>query len=269
MATKFQIKRTSISGRTPNTADPANTSYIASGELAINLTDEKLYSSNGTVAFEIGANLANLRVSNTITVGNSTVNTTVNSSVVTTTNVVATNLSGNGASVTSVNAATVGGNTASTLRTYSDTVAATAFSNAAARADSAYSNATVFASNADNISSGTLNTARLPATVNVTTVINVGANVNANTSALQIGNSTVNTTVNSSVLSTTNVIATNLSGNGALVTSVNAATVGGNTASVGVGDGHKISALDEASQVFGGLSREPYEGIGRSAAGYG
>lgn len=55
MATKFQIKRTSIGGRTPNTADPANTSYIAAGELALNLTDKKLFSSNGTSHFEIGA----------------------------------------------------------------------------------------------------------------------------------------------------------------------------------------------------------------------
>ena len=110
-----------------------------------------------------------------------------------TANVVTANgFTGNGTNITSVNAATVGGNTASTLRSYSDTVAATAFSNAAARADSAYSNAVSYASNADNISSGTLNTARLPATVNVSTVVNVGANLNINTSSVQIGNSTAN-----------------------------------------------------------------------------
>jgi len=62
MATKFQIKRTSVSGRTPNTADPANTSYISAGELAVNLTDEKLFSSNGTVSFEVGSNLTSLAV---------------------------------------------------------------------------------------------------------------------------------------------------------------------------------------------------------------
>jgi len=55
MATKFQIKRTSISGRTPNTTNAANTSYIAAGELALNLTDKKLYSSDGTAYFEVGA----------------------------------------------------------------------------------------------------------------------------------------------------------------------------------------------------------------------
>lgn len=55
MATKFQIKRSSVSGRTPNTTNSANSSYIAAGELALNLTDKKMYSSNGTNYFEIGS----------------------------------------------------------------------------------------------------------------------------------------------------------------------------------------------------------------------
>lgn len=63
MANKFQIKRTTVSGRTPNTTNVANTAYIDAGELAINLTDEKVFSSNGTAYFEVGANLANLSVS--------------------------------------------------------------------------------------------------------------------------------------------------------------------------------------------------------------
>jgi hypothetical protein len=41
--------------------------------------------------------------------------------------------------------------------------------------------------NATNISSGTLDTARLPATVNVSTAINVGSNVNVNTSTINVG----------------------------------------------------------------------------------
>lgn len=89
MATKFQIKRTSVSGRTPNTADPANTSYISAGELALNLTDKKLYSSNGTVAFEVGANLTDINISNLATFGNSSVNTTINSSSIVVTKIVA------------------------------------------------------------------------------------------------------------------------------------------------------------------------------------
>jgi hypothetical protein len=66
MANKIVIKRTSSTGVLPNTTNSANTSYIAAGELAINLTDKKMVSSNGSATFEIGANLTNLFVSNTI-----------------------------------------------------------------------------------------------------------------------------------------------------------------------------------------------------------
>ena len=62
MANLFQVKRTTVSGRTPNTSDPANTQYIDTGELALNLTDGKMFSSNGSVQFEVGANLNSLRV---------------------------------------------------------------------------------------------------------------------------------------------------------------------------------------------------------------
>ena len=62
MANKIQIKRTSTSGLLPNTTNSSNSSYIDAGELAINLTDKKLLSSNGSVTFEVGANLTNLSV---------------------------------------------------------------------------------------------------------------------------------------------------------------------------------------------------------------
>jgi hypothetical protein len=74
------IRRTAVSGRVPNTTNSANTQYISTGELALNLTDNKLFSSNGSAAFEVGSNLTSLTVGNTIFLGNSTVNTTVNSS---------------------------------------------------------------------------------------------------------------------------------------------------------------------------------------------
>lgn len=60
---KIQIKRTSVTGRTPNTTTSANGSFIDTGELALNLTDGKMFSSNGSVFFEVGANLTNLTVS--------------------------------------------------------------------------------------------------------------------------------------------------------------------------------------------------------------
>jgi hypothetical protein len=62
MPNRFQIKRTTTSGLLPNVSNVANTSYIAAGELAINLTDRKLLSSNGSATFEIGANLASMVV---------------------------------------------------------------------------------------------------------------------------------------------------------------------------------------------------------------
>lgn len=58
----IKIKRTSVAGRVPNTAG------LTAGELAVNMTDRILYSSNGTFVFEIGANNTNAWVSNTITI---------------------------------------------------------------------------------------------------------------------------------------------------------------------------------------------------------
>ena len=97
--TKIQIKRTTVSGRTPNTTNAANTQYIAAGELALNLTDGILYSSNGTGLITIGAtqstittnsvvsntvsantvSATNVTITNGISVGNSTVNSSINS----------------------------------------------------------------------------------------------------------------------------------------------------------------------------------------------
>ena len=61
-------KRTFVSGRLPST-DPANTRYIRPGELSINLTDKKAFSSNGSVLFEIGSNLQTLSVTSLIANG--------------------------------------------------------------------------------------------------------------------------------------------------------------------------------------------------------
>jgi len=69
MANKFQIKRTSVSGRTPNTTNVSNTSYIDAGELAVNLVDHKLFTSNGSAYFEVGSNLSTLTVSSIVANG--------------------------------------------------------------------------------------------------------------------------------------------------------------------------------------------------------
>jgi len=48
MATTGKIERTDVPGAVPNVTDPSNTSYIEPGALFINVTDQVLYSSNGT-----------------------------------------------------------------------------------------------------------------------------------------------------------------------------------------------------------------------------
>ena len=71
--TTFKLRRSSVAGKSPNT------STLSIGELAINLTDRKLYSSDGTNIFETGSNLTSLAVFSSIVIGNSTVNSYANS----------------------------------------------------------------------------------------------------------------------------------------------------------------------------------------------
>ena len=56
----IQVKRTSVSGRAANTTTLPNP-----GELALNMTDGIMYSTNGSSVFEIGANLTSLSVTGT------------------------------------------------------------------------------------------------------------------------------------------------------------------------------------------------------------
>ena len=66
----FQVKRTTVSGRTPNTTGSyaTNTQYIAAGEFALNMADGILYSSNGTTVITVGANLVNQNITGNLTV---------------------------------------------------------------------------------------------------------------------------------------------------------------------------------------------------------
>lgn len=65
MASVVKIKRSSVQGKAPTTSN------LETGELALNLRDQKLFSSNGSVVFEIGANNASSHIG-TLTVGNTT-----------------------------------------------------------------------------------------------------------------------------------------------------------------------------------------------------
>ena len=59
----FQIKRTSVSGRAAN-----STTLTRPGELALNMADGILYSTNGTSIFEVGANNTNSRITGNATI---------------------------------------------------------------------------------------------------------------------------------------------------------------------------------------------------------
>jgi hypothetical protein len=65
MASVVKIKRSSVQGKKPTTSD------IVSGELALNTRDGKMFSSDGTAVFEVGANLHSLSVgTGGLTIGN-------------------------------------------------------------------------------------------------------------------------------------------------------------------------------------------------------
>jgi hypothetical protein len=68
---QFYVKRTSTTGRQPNTTGSyaTNSQYISAGELALNMTDQILYTSDGTNLITVGANVVNKRVT-----GNATIN---------------------------------------------------------------------------------------------------------------------------------------------------------------------------------------------------
>lgn len=65
----IQVKRTSVSGRAANSTTLPNP-----GELALNMTDGILYSTNGSAVFEIGANNTNAKVTGTLTVNSVSAN---------------------------------------------------------------------------------------------------------------------------------------------------------------------------------------------------
>lgn len=76
MTTRYQLKRSTVSGVAPTTGD------IQPGELAVNLADRKLFTANSTSVFELGSNLTSLSVGNstTVQISNST-GTFVNGSI--------------------------------------------------------------------------------------------------------------------------------------------------------------------------------------------
>jgi len=66
---RIQVKRTTVPGRVPNTTNSSNTSYIAPGEFALNMTDKQLYTSDGTNLITIGSAGASLTLSESLRIG--------------------------------------------------------------------------------------------------------------------------------------------------------------------------------------------------------
>lgn len=256
--TRFQLKRSIVSGVTPTTSD------ITAGELGVNLRDRKLFTSNGSAVFELGSNQTNLSVTSNLTIGangslvlangaalyangsagsagqvlasNGTgvywlsasgtgsvtsvdsgngltggpITTTGSLSVLANNGVTANStgvfvtagsgvvVNATGVHVDSSYISTLTANVAGFLGNSSGTLANVA-SWISGNAAAAYSNATVFASNASNINTGTLANAVLPSAINVTSVnaasLSVGPVVVANTQGLT---SSANITVTSS-----------------------------------------------------------------------
>lgn len=203
MSIKIQLKRTTIAGRVPNTTNISNTTYIEDGELALNLADGKLFTSDGsgiiefgtgtpvydvdgnllTLSYAVPSSLASIQLSlipntgNTYDLGNTT-NTWRNLYVGN--SVTATNASFTNINATSLN---VGANvnlSTTRINVGNSTV------NAVVNSSSIVTNNGIFT------------------TVNATSV-NIGANVNLSTTTVSVGNSTVNTTITSNLVTTTQV----------------------------------------------------------------
>lgn len=160
---KIQFKRTSTSGLLPNTTNSANASFISAGEFAVNLTDKKVITSDGSLTFEVGANVINQNVTNaltvngTVTFANSTANTL--------------NIYANGQILAPLFTGNVTG-TASNASALSSVTLATIQSQITGNAATAYTNAIAIAANATNLTSGTVAAARLASgTANSTTIL--------------------------------------------------------------------------------------------------
>ena len=88
----FQVKRTTVSGRQPNTTGSyaTNSQYIAAGEFALNMADGILFTSNGSTVIPVGANNLNINVT-----GNATIKAVIaNGSIGTANQVLTTNGTG-------------------------------------------------------------------------------------------------------------------------------------------------------------------------------
>jgi uncharacterized protein YukE len=263
--TTIQLKRSSVAGKRPTT------STLNIGELALNITDQKLYSSDGSTIFEPAANVTNLNVTS-----NATLNIIVaNGHLGTAGKVLTSNASGgiywNTSSGGSGGAATAI-RQSYTADGYTDTF--TVSGGYAANNADVYLNGVKLQTNVEaNVQNGstfTILTGPPPlgasieivgsVPITVTTVvaktgdtmtgvlnvgnstvgleyISVGANVNINTSTMSVGNSTVNTQIiaGNVILNGSSITISNSTAN--IVITDGTLTVSNSTSNVTVGTG--------------------------------
>ena len=214
---------------------PASSGVVGGSNTQVQFNDSNGF--GGTAGFTFDKTSNTLSVSNTISVGGTTLNSTVyagtsnNTSFVgsvSAANVVSNaqlssnlanyqttaGLAANVATLTANNANYLGGTAAASFQLNS-TLAANVQTLTANNANNLGGQLPAYYTNATNISTGTLDTARLPATANVTTAINVGANVNLSTTQIRVGNATINTIITGNSLNVNGQITSgqiNLSG---------------------------------------------------------
>jgi hypothetical protein len=78
----IQVKRTTVSGRTPNTTNSSNAQYIAPGEFALNMADNILFTSNGTGLVAVGATQNAIAACTATFTGSTTSAVSINSTAV-------------------------------------------------------------------------------------------------------------------------------------------------------------------------------------------
>lgn len=218
--TRIQFKRTTVTGRLPNTTNSANSSYIAAGEFAVNLTDGKVVSSNGTTTFEVGSNVTSIYV------GGATINSTIYSATANNAN----NLNGQPASYYT-NATNITTGTLPYAQLGANVVMVT---------------------NAATFTAVHTHNANVALVGNTTAVLQIGAaaaNIVANSTLITISsNTTVYTTINATSINTLSIVANGGIGtNGQVLTSNGAGMYWG---TAGGGSGATLTANNTDTQTF-------------------
>jgi hypothetical protein len=216
---RIAVRRTATATKVPSTSD------INTGELGLNMTDQIMYSHNGSVVFAIGNNLPINHVSNTLYVGNSTVNAAINSTAIVVGNssvntlVVNTYISGNGYGLTSITASASPGGSNTQIQ-FNDSATT------AGDANLTWNKATASVTVGNSSINSAINSSSM-------SIGSVGGTINVSSSTIIVGNSTVNAVINSTSIVIGNssvntfVVNTYISGNGYGLTSIGGGTPGG------------------------------------------